>query len=253
MAQLNAGGIRFTEQRPEAPLPVLENAPDLAGGAPLIGPAARIYRKYYSERGHVPPPERIAGCLAGYCFADGGGGVVPTRPAALRDQTVTLSDGQPMTFLCLITGTEGHGEVSILHRFVRYMDIPRDDPSTGYNDRVLGLIGDSILSHQYPVVEIPNIAFHLVGTAVVRVPTHAAMNALIATWDDPTTALGPYTDQDPETEVVRPRNLQLIPGCLAALLIHRRRVRAKDAYLELAGAIQAEGALEAYGDVITWL
>lgn len=250
MAQLNAGEIRLAEQPPVA-IPAGEAVPDLLVGAGGVVPAAGAcnYREYYSERGHSPPPERIAGYLAGYRFLDGGGGIVPT-PAALRDQTVTLSDRQPMTFLCLITGADGTGEVSILHRFVRYMDTPGDDP-TGYNDKVLGLLGD-ILPHQYPVVEIPNNAFHLVGMPV-RVPTHEAMNALVATWDDPTIALGPYTDMDPETEVVRPRNLQLVPARLASLLVHRRRVRAKDAYAELIGAIQAEGAVEAYGDVITWL
>lgn len=116
----------------------------------------------------------------------------------------------------------------------------------------MGLLGD-IIPHQYPVVEILNNASHLVGMPV-RVPTHETMNTPVATWDDPAIALGQYTDIDPQTEVVRPRNLQLVPGRLASLLVHRHRVRAKDAYVELVGTIQAKGALEqAYGDVITWL
>ncbi|KAI2496038.1 hypothetical protein MHU86_18459 [Fragilaria crotonensis] len=241
-------GAQVAEQAPGPP-PVVPPAMNPVGPALPAGPAARTYRQYYSERGHNPPPERIAGYLAGYRFADGGGGIVPT-PAALRDQTVTHSDRQSMTFLSLIPGTEGPGEVAIVHRFVRYLDIPGDEP-TGYNDKVLGLLGD-ILPHQYPVVEIPNTAFHLVGTPV-RVPTLQAMNALVATWDNPVTALSPYTEQDPETEVVRPRYVQYVPGRLAAVLVHRRRVRPKDAYLELVGAIQAEGPMEAYSDVLIWL
>lgn len=219
------------------------------GIVPHAGPAARTYREYYLERGHVPPPERVAGYLAGYRFTEAGGVGVPT-PAVLRDQTVTLSDRQSMAFLCLVTGVDGTGEVAIIHRFVRYMDNPGDDP-TGFHDRVLGLLGD-VLPHQFPVVEVPNTAFHLVG-APVRVPTIGAMNALLPTWENPVVALGPYVEADPETEVVRPRYLQLIPGRLAAILVHRRRVRAKLAYQELVGAIQAEGAVEAYSDVITWL
>lgn len=246
MAQPYFGDAGAQVAEPPRAVPPVVNP---VGPALPAGPAARTYRQYYSERGHVPPPERVAGYLAGYRFADGGGGIVPT-PAALRDQTVTHSDRQSMTFLCLIPGTEGPGEVAIVHRFVRYLDTPGDEP-TGYNDKVLGLLGD-ILPHQYPVVEIPNTAFHLVGTPV-RVPTLQAMNALVATWDDPVTALGPYTEQDPETEVVRPRYLQLVPGRLAAILVHRRRVRPKDAYLELVGAIQAEGPMEAYSDVLIWL
>jgi hypothetical protein len=134
------------------------------------------------------------------------------------------------------------GEVTIIHRIVRYMDNPGDYP-TGFHDRVLGLLGD-VLPHQYPVVEVPNTAFHLVGTPV-RVPTIGAMTALLPTWENPLVALGPYVEADPETEVVRPRHLQLVPGRLAAILVHRRRVRAKQAYQELVGAIRAEGVVEA--------
>ena len=124
-----------------------------AGGAP-IAPApetiaeARTYREYYWAKGVVPPIERVAQYLSGYRFADnGGGGGVPT-PATLRDQTTTLSDRQPLTFLCLLptVGEGGAGEVTIVHRFLRYLDAPGEDP-TGFHDKVLGLLGD-ILPHQ---------------------------------------------------------------------------------------------------------
>lgn len=236
MAQLDGDGVALPAGRDGPP-----------GGPP---PAPRTYREYYVDQRNNPVPERVAGYLAGYKFADVGGGDIPT-PAALKDQTVALSDRQPMTFLCMVPGPEGTiGEVTILHRFLRYVDAPGDDPS-GYHDRVLGLLGD-ILPRQYPVVEVPGSAFHLVGTPV-RVPTVAAMNALLPTWEDPSVALGPYTVQDPETEVVRPRHIQLVPGHLAAMLIHRRRVNAKVAYQELLGAIQAMDALDTHNDVIIWL
>lgn len=91
----------------------------------------------------------------------------------------------------------------------------------GLHDRVLGLAGDDILPHQYPTVDIPNSAFHLISNPV-RVPTVDAMTALLPTWDDALPALGPYTELNPETEVVRPRFIQSVPGRYAALLIHRR-------------------------------
>ena len=131
-------------------------------------------------------------------------------PAVLRDQTIALSDRQSMAFLALVTGPDGRYEVVVVHRLVHYMDAPGDDPS-GLHDRMLGLMGD-ILPHQYPVVEVPTTVFHLVGTAV-RVPTVAAMAALLPTWDseiDP--VLGPFGDDAAETEVVRPRLTQLVPG-----------------------------------------
>lgn len=147
----------------------------------------------------------MGGYLAGYRFTDAGGAGVPT-PAMLRDQTVALSDRQPMAFLALMPGHDGQPEVVVIHRVLRYLDSPGDDPS-GFKDRVVALLGD-ILPHQYPAVEVLGTAFHLVTTAV-RVPTVAAMDALIPTWADPTTALGPYVEADPETEVVRPRYLTI--------------------------------------------
>ena len=177
-------------------------------------------------------------------------GISPPAPAQLRDQTVALSDRQPMAFLSLIHGPDGSPEVAILHGIVRYMDTPGYNPS-GFHDRVLGLLGD-ILPHQYPAVEVAGTTFHLVGTPT-RIPTVNAMQALIPTWGDPSVPLGPYNEADPETEVARPRNTQLIPGKYAALIIHRRRVKPKHAYQDIVGAIRADDALDSCGDVVTWL
>ena len=207
----------------------------------------RNYRELYANARNNPAPERLEGYLAGYRFA--GEGDIPT-PAQLRDQTVALSDRQPMAFLCLASGPNGFPEVAIVHRLLRFVDAPGDEAS-GYHDHVLGLMGD-IMPHQYPAVEVPGTAFHLIGTPV-RVPTIGAMEALVPTWLDPRIPLGPYTEEDPETEVIRPRNTQLIPGKYAALIVHRRRIKAKQAYQEIVGAIRADGALDRCGDVVIWL
>ena len=155
-----------------------------------------------------------------------------------------------MNFLVLTNGPGDTLEVTVLHRLMRYMDMP-GEPDSGFNDQVLGLRGD-IMPHQYPVVEVPGSAFHLVQTPV-RVPTVAAMITLLPTWDDPSVPLGPYTDADPETEVVRPRHVQLVPGYYASLLIHRRSVTAKVAYQEIYGSMLARDEVEACMDVLTWL
>lgn len=209
----------------------------------------RTYRELYADAANNPPLARTGGYLAGYRFADPGGGVLPA-PATLRDQTVFLSDRQPMAFLALVTGVDGALEVVVVHRLLRYVEAPGDDP-TGLKDNVLGLMGD-ILPHQYPVVDVPNTTFHLVSNAV-RVPTTAAMATLLLTWDDADPVLGPFTEQDPETEVVHTRHVQLIPGRYAALIIHRRRVRPKQAYQEIVGAIQAQNEVDSCQDVVTWL
>jgi hypothetical protein len=109
-------------------------------------------------------------------------------------------------------------EVVVLHHLMRYMDLPGDDPS-GVHDRVLGPLMGDILPHQYPTVEVPGTAFHLISNRV-RVPSVEAMLAHPPpAWDITTAAtLGPYTDQDPEIEVVRPRNTQLVPGRYTVML-----------------------------------
>ena len=215
--------------------------PEVAASPP------RTYREWYADAAYNPAPDRILGYLNGYRFA--GDGDIPT-PAQLRDQTVALSDRRPMAFLCLVNGPDGTPEVSILHRVLRFMDSPGDDPS-GFHDRVLGLLGD-IMPHQYPAVEVPGSTFHLVGTPT-RLPTVAAMEALVPTWANPGVPLGPYNEADPETEVARPRHTQLIPGKYAALIIHRRRIKPKQAYQEIVGAIRADEALASCADVVTWL
>lgn len=158
----------------------------------------------------------MANFLQGYCF-DGGAGAIPT-PATLRNQTINLGDRQPLAFLCLIPGVTGALKVAILLRLMRYMDISGEEEPSGFHDRVLGLVGD-IIPHQYPTVDVPSTIFHLAG-APVRVPTVATMGMLLTpTWDNPSVPLGPFTVEVGETEMVRPRNVQLVPGYLAALLI----------------------------------
>jgi hypothetical protein len=223
---------------------------DIPAAAPVVAvPPPRTYRELYSDATNNPRLDRTGDFLAGYRFTDPAGNV--PAPATLRDQTIALADRQPMAFLALSTSQDGSYEVVVVHSLLRYLDAPGDDPS-GLHDRVLGLLGD-ILPHQYPTVEVPGTAFHLVGNAV-RVPTTAAMTALIPTWDDTVTAvLGPYTEVDPETEVIRTRYVQLVPGRYAALLVHRRRVRPKQAYQELVGAIEAQNEMVACQDVVAWL
>jgi hypothetical protein len=106
-----------------------------------------------------------------------------------------------------------------------------------------------IFSHTSTRQRKPGSIFQLVGTPV-RVPTVEAMEALIPTWEDPRVPLGrPYTGLDPETEVVCPRNSQLVPGRYTAFIVHRRRIKAKQAYQEIIGAIRADKLLDVCNNV----
>jgi hypothetical protein len=95
---------------------VIPPAPPAAPAGAAIPPATpRSYRELYSDAANNPPVDRTAGYLAGYRFNDEGGVGVPT-PASLRDQTVTLSDRQPMAFLALAIGQDEAYEVVVIHR-----------------------------------------------------------------------------------------------------------------------------------------
>jgi hypothetical protein len=157
-----------------------------------------------------------------------------------------------MAFLCLTARHDGAAnEVRILHRFMRYLELP-GEPATGFHDRVLGLLGD-IRPNQYPVVEVPVSILHL-ASAQVRVPTAAAMDGLLATWPGDLPALGPYLEEgEVATELVRPRNVQLVPSRYAALLVHRENVTPRQAYVEIAGAIRGDDNDVPCADVLTWL
>ena len=206
--------------------PIVPDAP--MAGAPAVAAAVgrpRNYRELLSDEANSPIWDRLGTFMQGYRF-EGGVGALPA-PTVLCEQTAVWTDRQPITFLCLIAGPGGFPEVSILHRMMRYMDMPGEDPS-GFHDRYLGLLGD-IMPHQFPTVEVPSTMLHLVASPV-RVPNNAAMAAHVAAWADPNVPLGPFTEEVPGTEIASPRNVQVIPGYYAALLIHRRGVSAKVAY-----------------------
>jgi hypothetical protein len=86
-----------------------------------------------SDAPNSPSPDLVANYLQGYRFD--GAGRIPTPAALLRDdQTVILSDKQPMAFLCLTPGDSGLPEVAILHRLMRYMDMPGEEAASGFHD-----------------------------------------------------------------------------------------------------------------------
>jgi hypothetical protein len=195
----------------------LPAVPPAAIPAPIALTAPTTYRQLFADATRDAVFDRPGEYLAGYRFTDAGG-AVPV-PATLRDQTSLLCDRQPMAFLCLTAHHDGVStEVRILHRFMRYLELP-GEPATGFHDHVLGFVGD-IRPNQYPVVEVPGSIFHLASTQV-RVPTAGAMDGLLATWPRDLPTLGPYLEEgEVATELVRPRNIQLLPSRYAALLVH---------------------------------
>lgn len=207
------------------------------------------YRELYAAVGHQvgePDPERLVGS---YRFVEvGGGGERPT-PSHLREQTFALSDRRSMTFLCLSRTRGTSVEVRVLHRMMRYFELP-DGGGGGIIDLSMGLLGD-VRAAQIPVVEVDNTHFSLIGGAV-RVPTVATMPDQLAA-APPGTYLGPYAPDTPGTELVRPRTTQVIPTKYAAALVHRDGVSPDRAYQELQGMFAADDVLEVCADVLAWL
>lgn len=197
--------------------------------------------------------------LAGYRFANEPGGgagaeAVPV-PAALLDQTVLLSDRQTMTFLCLVPRRESY-TVRVLHRFMRYLELPGERP-TGYNDQVMAILGD-VRPAQIPIVEVPQTAFHLAATAAVRIPTHEAMLAagVPPVNDIAANLLGPFGGDNEDvlnTEMARPRHIQLLPSRYAVELVGEDGLHPRRVYQMLTAAMERDGTLEDCRDVLTWL
>lgn len=113
--------------------------------------------------------------VASYRFTEvAGGGKRPTH-ASLKEQTLALCDRRPMAFLCLARNTDDTCvEVRILHRMIRYFELPREGGRPADISSMGLLLGD-VRAAQTPVVEIDNGPFSLIGAAGVRVPTVATM------------------------------------------------------------------------------
>ena len=153
---------------------------------PALAETATTYRQLFSDQTRDAVFDRPGAYLAGYRF---GGGALPIpAPAALRDQTVQLCDRQPTAFLCLVPRFDGSAEIRILHRLMHYLELPGKLP-TGFNDRLLGLLGD-ICPNQVPVVDVSVSILHL-ATAGSSVPTLASMGVLMVAADAGPLFLGP--------------------------------------------------------------
>jgi hypothetical protein len=191
------------------------------------------------------PAVDVAAYLGGYCAQEEAGVAAPA-PAGLRDQTVYLCDHMPMTFLSLLPRSNAQ-VVQLVHRFMCYLDLPGEEP-TGLDDTIMGLLGD-VRPGMLPVVEIPGTAFHLAGASQVRVLTPAAMAMVPAPPPGgPHGVLGPYVEgAAEETELVRPRNLQLLPSKYASLLLNGDGLSPLRAYQVLHAHQKTE-----YGALTIW-
>ena len=213
-------------------------------------PLPSCYRELYSTASYQAGEPEANRLLSSYRFTEAAGGGERPTPANLREQTFAFGERRSMAFLCLsrLAGTQV--EVRVLHHMMRYYELPGGDDGGGA-DVSMGLLGD-VRATQVPVVEVDNSHFSLIGGAGIRVPTTATMlDQLEAA--PPGLYLGPFAADALGTELVRPRTTQVLPIKYAAALVHRDRVAPDEAYRELYGLLEADGALESCADVLTWL
>lgn len=223
--------------------------PPPAAGGPPPGTYRELYAAATYQAGE-PEPARL---LSSYRFTEvAGAGERPT-PAALKEQTLAFSDRRSMSFLCLARTKGNAAKVRILHRMMRYFELPGGGGGGAVMDLSMGLLGN-VRRAQIPVVEVDNGLFSLVGAgAGVRVPTVAVMPDLLMV-APPGSYLGPFGAEDPDTEIVRPRVTQvLLPTKYAASLVSRDGISPGMAYRELYGMFEADQVLDICGDVLTWL
>ncbi|KAI2489207.1 hypothetical protein MHU86_25384 [Fragilaria crotonensis] len=84
------------------------------------------YRELYSTVGYQAGEPEPARLVSSYRFTDAAGGARRPTPANLKEQTFILSERRPMTFLCLLRRPDLSAEVRILHRMMRYFELPGD-------------------------------------------------------------------------------------------------------------------------------
>ena len=210
-------------------------------------PPPTNYQQLLADRTIDAVRDNPGAFLAGYRFVNDA-----PAPAVLLDQSVLLSDRQPMTFLCLVPRGDAF-MVHILHRFMRYLELPGERP-TGFNDRVMALLGD-VRPAQFPVVDVPPTTFHLAATAAVRIPTHASMLAAGPPPDDSVAPelLGPFEEGAAGTEMARPRHVQLIPSRYAVELVGSDGTHPRQVYVDLVAKMEQDGTTADCRDVLIWL
>ena len=205
--------------------------PDLALGA---APPS-TYRELYASNTHQAEKPAPARLLPSYRFHETAAGGERPTPASLVEQTIALSERRSIAFLCLLRTTGTRVEVRILHRMMRYLELPEGGGRPV--DRSMGLLGD-VRAAQVPVVEVDNTHYSLIGNAGVRVPTVATMQNHLDTAPPAGVYLGSFGADAPGTEVVRPRVTQVIPAKYAAAFVHRDGVLPDRAYVEIHGMLE---------------
>ncbi|MGH7974086.1 MAG: hypothetical protein ACREBR_01070 [bacterium] len=168
-------------------------------------------------------------------------------PATIHEQILRSADVTSSAYVML---TRHNGSVSTLlaHRVTRYPST-FGKPPTPWDNQAYAFFTD-VVEGQITSLNFPTTCLH--STRPVNVPTTGAIAAQIAAADEDSDLLGPYQDGAANTEALRTRYAMFVPPRYVPLLLGQR-LRPKEAWAQVGGAIIADNKSEECSLLLDWL
>ena len=202
------------------------------------------YAQWYSESSNDPHRDNYTPVLQ--AFAAGAGVNINVQPAELLEQVLGNTQGA-QAFVVLATTMNGN-RVFVIHRLSHYLQ-QLGGLGTPWDGLVFATKGD-ITHGMVHIVQFPVEAFHQtvdVTVATVQAVTDALTQAPLVQH------LGPHAVGDPDTELVRTRNVMYLPARYASLLMASQGVTPRQAWEILVPQMQQEGTLIKCQVLVDWL
>ena len=166
--------------------------------------------------------------------------------ATLLTRVLASGHSVPKVFLSLVEHGGTYRSV-LVHRLTLYANHPYE-PSP-WDNLVLGFGGDVLPGNHIELLRFPGNAFEVKGAQVV--PTVAGMHALLAA--TPTaTSVGPFHDIDPDTQIIRSRNVLPVPPAYINIILNKT-LTPRELWDQLGGAIIADGREEECILLVQWM
>jgi hypothetical protein len=172
-------------------------------------------------------------------------------PAQVMEAVYASAVTDPQACITLVVGEQfPDSRISLFHHLQRFA--PQLGAPTGFDNKGYAFFGDITNGQAPATVEWPANAFHQAGGFMIHVPTREVIDQTFGA-DLAVNLLGPFGNDDAGTEVlVRVRYAMLLPFCYMRLLL-RRPLTPREAWIQLAGAIYANGKQDACAPLIDWL
>jgi hypothetical protein len=219
----------------------------LAPGIPLVIPYSASYRDYYQDDANDKAAGNYGTIMNTFVVPPAGVGAL--TPVQVSDAVFASAVVDPQAFVMLIVdATHPNGRICLFHRLQRYapqLGAPTEFDNVGY-----AFFGDLTNNQAPPSIEWPANAFHQVA-ASVRVLQREVLDQHLATGPD-LDLLGPFGKEDAGTDVIRVRQVMLVPFRYVRILLERP-LTPREAWVQVAGAIYNDGAQVACEPLLDWL